>query len=197
MTYDSDLFDTLCLMSQKGKIIWVYGSSAAGKETFIKSVTRSDADELLQYFGWSNQPVIMCKESIDWVAQYENDPLGDKRAELLDVISHLAKQNPTAIVLVKGQDLDLKAGRLKSLKDTVLSHDHEIIFLEVGIEEIFRRLKNKQWWEESFTREMVKGWLTQQLVYLKALQKEFKITVLDARAESEYKIISHVLPEDN
>ena len=47
------------------KIIWVFGPSAVGKETFIKHIQSGNQSELLARLGWADKNIVVCNESID------------------------------------------------------------------------------------------------------------------------------------
>lgn len=175
-------------MEKEGKIVWVYGSSAAGKDTFVRSVSRNAPEHLVSDMGWLDQPIVMCVESVDWIAQFSGDPLGDKRKELLEVVPVLAERNPGAVILIKGQDLDLMHDRLRKLRQALPEHEHSIIFLQADLDEIYRRLvESKPWFDKDLPKEVPREWIGSQIAYLQALADEFEIVTLDSNPHSQYK----------
>ena len=179
----------------QSKVVWVYGSSAAGKETFLRFMQAGDSEMLLNELGLQSHLVAICEESIDWVAQYDEDPKGFQRKLLPSVVSQQVCENSNSVIFIKGQDLDLNGGQLMELKRMLPDCEHHIFFLQVSIEEIVRRVKNKSWWNKEMDKEKMQSWLTYQMSFLKKLQNDFKITVLSAEQEVDYSIIGHKLPE--
>jgi hypothetical protein len=175
-------------MVSNTEIVWVYGSSGSGKETFIRHIIDNKPTELLKRLGWLGKKLQLCSESVNHIAQFYQDPVGDKRGELLDSVFRLA-QNENSVVLIKGQDLDLKHKRLIRLREKLPERDHKIIFLHANIQELYRRWHLKSWWEESFTEETVKEWLVPQIESLERLSDVFEITSLESDAEKKYKTV--------
>lgn len=169
----------------KTEIVWIYGSSGAGKETFIKFLCERHSTTLLSTLSWNDKVLIPCVESIDWVAQYYKDPLGSNRKNLVDIVVNLAK-NQSAVVLVKGQDLDLKYNRPQILKKKLPDCSHKIIFLHTNVTELLRRWKSKKWWENTYTEKTVREWLLPQIDRIDELKDDFEIIALDSSSLSKY-----------
>jgi len=163
----------------KGEIVWVFGSSGSGKATFLKYLCDKHPKDLIELLGWTDKKIIPCLESLRFIAQYSGDPLGTRREELMTVIPKLATTDD-AVIIIKGQDLDLKRNRLLRLKKLLPYHKHRIIFLHTSIQELYKRWKSKPWWHPEDTEETVKEWLKPQITTLLALNMEFEITALDS-----------------
>jgi hypothetical protein len=168
----------------------VFGSSAAGKETFLRTVQQNGTTTLLQALGWSN-PVIICEESIAWVAQFENDPLGTERRRLPEKIVQYATENKTAVICIKGQDLDLENNRLEIVREKLPEYEHHIFFLEVSIKELTFRVRSKPWWTEENDEEEMQEWLEYQKTFLRKIEKDFIVTVLDAENGTQYPVLGN------
>lgn len=171
-------------------IVWVYGGSAAGKETFIRALTETRPSWLLSQFGWNDHEIIPSKKSIELIAQYKGDPVGEQREELLAEVSQLAKKHPGAIILVKGQDIDLENTRQQRLKVMLPEAEHRIIYLHGEAKEHFGRWQRKSWYRPSYHEGMVQNWLKYQVGLLMPLAKEFGILAFDGGAEGKYAPIS-------
>ncbi|OYV63594.1 MAG: hypothetical protein B7X03_01080 [Parcubacteria group bacterium 21-58-10] len=174
---------------KRNEIVWVYGGSAAGKETFIKFISEQHPQKLLESLRWGNKQIVPCTESMEWVAQYEGDPKGPLRAEIPNVVVGLNSQNTNVVILVKGQDLDLEADRPRKLKTLLPEDRHRIIYIDTNIDEVFKRLQRKPWWEDSFTKEEAQQWLDHQHELLRGLRDEFEITAVDGSTKGAYKIV--------
>lgn len=168
------------------EIVWVFGSSGAGKETFIKYLTNNPSEELINLLGWGSKKIEFCSESIEYVAQFYKDPLGKKREEILEGVLKLVSDN--SVILIKGQDLDFKYGRLQKLKKLLPSCKHKIIFLHADTKTLLERWKTKKWWEESYTEQTVIDWLKPQIENILKLKDEFEIIGLNSEDNNTYEI---------
>jgi hypothetical protein len=168
------------------KIIWVFGPSAVGKETFIKYIQDSKPVELLARLEWTNKKIIVCTESIDWVVQEDSDGNELRRQNLDKIIEDYSKNNTNSIILIKGQDLDFDNNLLNKVKESLPDDEHEIIFLYVDFDILYQRYTTKKWWNETMTRDVCKDWSKEQIGFLINHQNNgFKIKALDS-TNSEY-----------
>lgn len=166
------------------KIVWVYGSSAAGKETLIKKLIDNPDEKLLTRFGFQGYHLVELSESRKWIKQYNDDPVALNRKNFSDLIRPLLL--PKTVVLIKGQDVDLEYKTPEKLLDMYPDVVHEIIFLTLPIEEIYKRCKKKSWWVDGEdTKEELEEWLEIQIEELRKL-KGFSISAYDS-STLEYK----------
>jgi len=175
--------------SNKNEIVWVYGSSSVGKESFILTILENKPLDLIESLGWKNKQIILCSESIEWVVQYEEDPLGDKREKIPQIVVNLSNNSENSVILIKGQGLDRRNNRLLKLKEKLPDQKHRIIFLHADIDEIFKRVKTKEWFDpKERTKDDLKEWLKSQIGYLQKLQNDFEITVIYSNPKQNYQI---------
>lgn len=140
------------LQSRSAKeIVWVFGASAAGKETFIRAVQRSNA--LQTKFGWDRKLISVCTESIKFIAQFTNDPVGRKREIIMRAVPKLLRTSE--VVLIKGQDIDVAAGRPQRLQRLLLKAKHSVIVITVNKQSLRNRLPKKSWWSSDDTPQKV------------------------------------------
>ncbi len=169
------------------EITWVFGPSAAGKETFIKYIYNNKPVEILNRLGWENRDIIICNESIDWVVQDENDGNREFRKNLNKIIRKYSKNNSNSVILVKGQDLDFHNNHLNNVRNSLPNDKHKIIFLYTDFNVLYNRYKNKKWWDKSMTAEVWKDWAREQIDFLKSCQKEgFQIRTLNSDDHKKY-----------
>ena len=164
-------------MHSTPQITWIYGSSAAGKETFITNITDGKLSELTDRLGWTDKTVIAVKESIEYIGQFENDPITKKREAILSSAKELAKDD--TILLIKGQDVDLESGLVQRLQEQFPNANHQIIFLHADYETLHTRLQNKPWWNEEENASKIIFWIKHQLAFLQSLNG-FDIIALDS-----------------
>ena len=163
------------------KIIWIFGPSAVGKETFIKHIQDSKPVELLSRLGWADKNIVVCTESLDWIVQEDDDGNNLRRQDLDKTIEEYSKNNTNSVILIKGQDLDFDNNLLNKVKELLPNDEHKIIFLYVDFDILYQRYKTKKWWNETMTREVCKDWAREQIDFLINHQNNgFKIKALDS-----------------
>jgi hypothetical protein len=129
-------------MSDK-QIVWVFGDSAAGKETFVRAMISGDPPSIRDGLGWSTSSVVASDASLRWIGQIDDDPITKKRDGIFGEVSALILEND--VVLLKGQIVDLEANRPQRLKQAIGGATHNIIYLDAGLQEPFDRLPGKTW----------------------------------------------------
>jgi len=162
-------------------IVWVFGSSAAGKETFIRKMLTNPSQKLIDCLGWNNKNIVCVEESLQYIGQFENDPIVEKRKQIVDNVKSIANQLDT-VILIKGQDIDFKFDLLNKLRKEISNVKHKIIFLHADVGVLFDRCKKKSWWSKEDEAEGVKGvkeYLTRQINYLQNLN-DFEIIAFDS-----------------
>lgn len=123
-----------------GKIVWVIGQSAAGKETFIKYATANPDCKLMRKLGYSNSKIIPLNESL-----YLGD---DERFKIIDLVLDLLKKETNAVILIKWQHPDTGNDIIGKLKTVTPDTSNEIVCLSVESDILYARLTNKPWWNE-------------------------------------------------
>ncbi len=168
----------------KVEIVWVYGASAAGKESFIRSAQTHPV--VRDEFNWQNKRIAVCEESIEWVAHFPDDSIAAReRKKLAAIIPLLARDNE--VVLIKGQDIDLALGTPLEVRRLLPTAIHHIVFIDVGLEELFKRVIHKPWWDDTIKRAEEEGWLEEQMDRLMEMRDKFIFTTVDGRAIGHYE----------
>lgn len=124
------------------EIIWVMGSSAAGKETFIRRAVQDDA--LADKLGMHSGAREACQASLEYIAQSPEDPIVAKREQILQQVPQLLEK--AGVVLVKWQFVDSTAKRPDRLQRLLPDVIHRAIVLHPPEEELLGRLEQKKWW---------------------------------------------------
>jgi len=172
----------------RNSIVWVFGPSAAGKETLINYLATKKAEPLLKKMDMANAEIVVCQESIDWVAQYKDDPKGPKRELLLSIVPKYAVGHNKAI-LIKGQTLDLDHNRVRRMKKKLPNCEHIIFVMTGDSKELFQRWKdNKSWYKEEDSLNDVKKEIIGHKEEVFRLSNEFRIITIDGRAGMNYAI---------
>lgn len=169
------------------EVVWVYGVSAAGKETFIQKVVEEQPEDLLERLGWLCKNIIASQASLKYIGHTDNDEVVEKRQEIEEEVPRLAEDND--VVLVKGQFVDYVAKRQAKLKKLLPSLQHKIIVLEVHPDHMPERLRQKAWWTD---KEDPMDWTRGEkpLVddLLEDLGRDFEIIRLDSSTSSYDRI---------
>lgn len=166
------------------KIYLVFGCSATGKETFILNAKKNN-NEIIDIMNWNVDKIEIIQESIDYIKQYSDDPIGDKRVEIIERIGNIPNENK--IILIKGQNIDFKSGIIEKIKEKYSAYPQEIIFLVSDVKTIFARGKKKSWFTESDNN--IDDWSEHQhktAAHVKDL-KEYNITTIDTT--NGYKLV--------
>jgi hypothetical protein len=130
--------EAFCYNWDVKQIIWVYGTSAAGKETFIRSLIHDL--KLRQALQLSDTPRV-CYESLKNLGS-----LDGSRKTVFEEISKLSELHN--IVLIKWQYGDTLLNTPNRLQKKFPAIEHKVINLNVNKNEQIRRLKTKPWWRD-------------------------------------------------
>ena len=119
------------------QIIWIFGTSAAGKETFIRSILTSD--DIKKALGIKSQAIAVSQESLKNLGK-----LDGSRKSIFKEIESLVQNND--VVLLKWQYGDSQIGTPEKMYEIYPNYKHRIIALDVLREDQVDRLKTKIWW---------------------------------------------------
>lgn len=168
------------------EVSWIFGTSAAGKETFVRKACASPA--AFHALGWSATALAMCPSSIDIIGQYDGDPSTGKRDAILREATELLHR--VDVVLVKWQIVDSEAARPQLLKAMLPNSMHRVIELRTPDSELIDRLVEKPWWDSrNDPTEYIQE--ERQLVAdsIKVLGNDFESLVVDGSAQGRYSIL--------
>ncbi|MEO6761704.1 MAG: hypothetical protein ABI220_05035 [Candidatus Saccharimonadales bacterium] len=121
------------------EIVWVFGVSASGKETFMKSLIQSP--QLARQFGWDGRKIVICKESLVNLGS-----LDESRTSIINEVSALFGTND--VVLIKWQYGDSLLQTPQKLQEMFPNAKHSIIVMNVNDTEQVKRLRTKPWWHD-------------------------------------------------
>lgn len=160
------------------KVIWVFGPSAVGKETFIKEVAVNH--DLKELIGFGGKKIVVINESILFIKQSENDPIGDRRIEIIDRVILENANNVNTVILIKGQDIDVENKLVEKLKEQLKDVEYEIFLLVSDINTIFERGKKKSWFKKE--DDDINMWRTHVVESMQMVEeiKDVKITKIDS-----------------
>ena len=166
------------------EVVWVFGASASGKETFIKHLLDNNPPELIKHIGWHDKTITACSESLEITGK----AVDTLREKILGKVPELLEK--ADVVLVKWQFVDSVAKRPQRLKELLPGVRHRVIELKVGMNELMKRLPNKAWWhdygreKEHVTTEL--HWVSK---YLEDLSGEFEIVSINSNKYGNYEFV--------
>lgn len=167
------------------EIVWIFGTSGSGKETFIKSVLQDT--NLQEKFGWKDKVIKVCKSSIENIGQFENDPIVNNRDSIINDTRALLVD--ADVILIKWQLVDSDANRLWKLKEIIPDAVHKIIRLQASEPELIDRLRHKAWWHD-YGKE--KAFIESELKEVKRvvleLSTSFEVTNILSDSNSHYEV---------
>ena len=161
------------------QIVWIFGSTAAGKRTLIRTLEKDEQSSLRDQLALRKN-IRVCEESLSWITAHTDETpirnqLGTIAVELLA---------PNVSVLLKCQGVDIGAGTLQTLRVAAAETTHRIIFLWVNPEELCRRWERRKISDparcENHQEEM--------LTWVKPLQDEFQLMILDATSKQYVRV---------
>ena len=179
----------------KPQVVWVYGASAAGKQTFIQTLLARSGWPLVDRLGWRGLQLAPCRESLQYIGESDNDPVIARRRTILS--SAVALTNSFDVILIKGQRVDFIAHLHEDLRHRLPEARYRLILLSVPLEELARRLVHKSWWDPRMDPiTSAKDDLRFLDETLDQFDDCFELTVLDA-CTPKYEIlrVDHTTPE--
>lgn len=152
-------------------IIWVYGTSGSGKETFIKSLLNSD--DLKKTFHLDNMSLVASKESLKNLGKLDNS-----RSSIIEEVATLIQKNDA--VIIKWQYGDTILNSPEVLYRRFPTFKHTVIKLTVKNDKQVKRLKTKPWWTDNGKE---KGFIEKEVLLvessIKALNPGFEVLTHD------------------
>lgn len=177
-------FISICYDKHMKEVVWVFGTSASGKETFIKSVLKDAI--LLEQLGWKYKSVVACEQSTKFIGQFKRDPKIILRESIIKKVPTLLSS--ADVVLIKWQFVDSQTSRPQRLKEAIPEAQHRIILLNTPESELIERLARKKWWHDyGEEKEFISKELSMVGDCIKQLSPEFMTTTLNSGTYSNYR----------
>jgi hypothetical protein len=171
------------------EVVWVFGNSAAGKESFIRYITSNKDERLLTSLGWQELKVTASEASMKYIGQFHGDLVTEQREQILTEVPELFENSDA--VLIKWQTVDSESGRMQKLKNLLPNAQHRIILIVASNEELSERLPQKSWWDD----DDVAGFIAEENKYtvneLSNLQEEFLVTKISGNSTGSYSLIEN------
>ncbi len=170
----------------KKEIVWIFGKSASGKETFIKKVVVDQ--KLAKKFNWICEGITYSSHSLNFTGNDEDKRVISARKNIIKDV--LTLQKDFNVILIKWQYIDTLLDTPQKLLLLLPGSNHKIILLEVPSAKLEARLKNKKWWQESSdSNEFDKHETKMVLESVSKLKSDFEIIKIDSGSD-KYKTIT-------
>ena len=169
------------------EIIWIFGNSAAGKDTFINFAIQNSESQKLSGIGLSNKKVVKSEVSTKYIGQYEGDPVTLKRDDIYTEVPELLKTANT--VLVKWQIVDSKSQRVNKLLELIPDAEHRIIQICTSKDELSKRLTSKSWWKDAEINNFIDTENFKIQEWIDKLDHKLPITKISGDSRANYSLI--------
>lgn len=129
------------------EIVWVFGNSAVGKQTFMDECKVGNL--IVEKLGWKGRSIYVSPTSVDVIGGSTQVNLREKIIEECDEAT-----KEYDIILIKWQYEDSETGRIARLKDGLTQVEQSILWLVAPDYETQReRLLSKSWWHDGEIRQ--------------------------------------------
>jgi hypothetical protein len=171
------------------EVAWIFGNSAAGKETFVRRVTQDKGTQLLDGLGWAGKKIVASEASITYIGQFEGDPVTELREEITTEVPSLLQEGAD-VVVVKWQGVDSVANRIERLQRGLPTAAHRIIQIVTPDSELYERLARKSWWDDrDNTVEFVAGEHPYIEGYIAQLGGQLPVTRVSGGVGADYVLL--------
>lgn len=132
---------------QIAKVVWVFGNSAVGKQTFIEECIAGN--NIVKKLGWGDKTLYCPPSSMSVLGGSENVM---QREKIIDECRVAVGTHD--IVLIKWQYEDSESGLIARLRHALPKARHMVIWLKAPNYESQRaRLVQKAWWKDGEDRQ--------------------------------------------
>lgn len=133
--------------NEPAQIIWVFGNSAVGKQTFIEECIAGN--EIIKKLGWDSKKIGFSPTSMKILG---HDEQVERREDIISECRNVLVDG--GIVLIKWQYEDSETGRISRLKQAFPNSEQKIIWVIAPSYEVQRvRLVQKPWWSDGDARQ--------------------------------------------
>lgn len=171
------------------QVIWIVGTSSAGKQTFITRLTH-DRD-MQARFGLENKKIAILDRSVSFPGDATMPDIVKERELIPRDASELLRTD-VGVVLIKWQYVDSLYLLPEKLEAGMFNANHRVIILESSREESIDRLACKEWWRAKGFNEATELYEHEQKLasdYIAEFEKKYKTTKLNSSSNAAYSEI--------
>ena len=170
------------------RLIWFFGCSACGKETLIKHIYSGYDEKLNSNLGIDLNKTIILDKSIKYISKYSNDNITEKRIEIVYDIVSLCSKNDNMIVLIKGQNSDIRNNFIKQISEKLNNISIDIVYVTADVDVLLERVRKKDWYDITRGDMQFLESIGRSLKYMDLFQN-YNITYIKSNPHYEYEII--------
>lgn len=170
------------------QVVWIFGNSAAGKDTFIRHIESGGNLALIEKLGWIQADIKHSKASLKYISQFRGDPITVRRDLIFKEVPKLLVNSN--VVLVKWQGVDSEAVRIESLQAILPNCAHRIIQIVTSDKELIKRLPLKNWWDDSYDiYEFIAGENKHIEEWINKLDSRLPVVKISGNPLDDYKLL--------
>lgn len=125
------------------RLICFFGCSACGKETLIKHIYSGHDENLNSNLDIDLRKTIILDKSIEYISKHRNDNITEKRFEIIHDIILLCSKNDNMIVLIKGQNSDIRNNFIKTINENLSDIIIDIVYVTADVDVLLERFQKK------------------------------------------------------
>ena len=174
------------------RLICFFGCSACGKETLIKHIYSGYDEKLNSNLGIDLKNTIILDKSIEYISKHRNDNITEKRFEIIHDIISLCSKNDNLIILIKGQNSDIRNNFIQIINENLNGIIIDIVYVTADVDDLIERVRKKDWYDTTRGDTQYLESIGRSLKYMDFFQN-YKITYIKSNPNFEYEIISQVI----
>ena len=172
------------------RLIWFFGCSASGKETLIKHIYSGQDEKLNSNLGIDLRKTIIFDKSIQYISKHRTDNITEKRFEIVHDIISLCSKKDNMIVLIKGQNSDIRNNFIQIISENLSGISIDIVYVTADVDVLLERVRRKDWYDTTRGDTQYLESIVRSLEYMDLFQN-YNITYVKSNPNHEYEIVPH------
>ena len=170
------------------RLIWFFGCSASGKETLIKHIYRGKDEKLNSNLGIDLRKTIILDKSIQYISKHRTDNITEKRFEIVHDIISLCSKKDNMIVLIKGQNSDIRNNFIQIISEKLSDISIDIVYVIADVDVLLERIRRKDWYDITRGDTQFLESIGRSMKYMDLFQN-YNITYIKSNPNHEYEIV--------
>ena len=173
------------------RLIWFFGCSASGKETIIKHIYRGKDEKLNSNLGIDLRKTIILDKSIQYISKHRTDNITEKRFEIVHDIISLCSKKDNMIVLIKGQNSDIRNNCIQIISAKLSDISIDIVYVIADVDVLLERIRRKGWHDITRGDTQFLESIGRSMEYMDLFQN-YNITYIKSNPNHEYEMITNI-----
>ena len=170
------------------RLIWFFGCSASGKETLIKHIYRGKDEKLNSNLGIDLRKTIILDKSIQYISKHRTDNITEKRFEIVHDIISLCSKKDNMIVLIKGQNSDIRNNFIQIISEKLSDISIDIVYVIADVDVLLERIRRKDWYDITRGDTQFLESIGRSMKYMDLFQN-YNITYIKSNPNHEYEMV--------